>query len=242
MRTVLTSLLALLVLALAAEGGEPTAEGYWTGVIDLPGQQLEIKIDIAREGEAWTAAFYAPLQGIWDATMTGVEIEGRSVSFRIPRTQGEPTFRGELSQDGETISGGFTQSGQTMDFRLARSEKPKELEIDIYARYREPGVPGEGLDGTWRAVLMSGPSRIRLSLRVWTSEEGELEGSLDSIDQGVMGTPVSSFVVQGDSVWFPMVSIGAEYQGTMRKDGSEIIGLWRQTGQEFPVTFRREAR
>ena len=43
-----------------------------------------------------------------------------------------------------------------MAVRLKRSEKPAELAVDIYAEYREPGVAGEGLEGSWRAVLLTG--------------------------------------------------------------------------------------
>jgi len=227
-------------LAPPGAAAEPTVEGFWTGVIEVAGgEPQKIMIDVARADEGWRAAFYAPAQGIHGVDLLGFEVTGRSVGFRIPQARGEPTFKGELAEDGRTLSGGFTDDGQAMRFQLARAERPADLGTDIYAEYRRPGVFGVGLPGSWRALLVTGPNRMRLKLEVWSAEGGRLAATLISLDQGGAELPVDSFRVDGDSVRFEMLGIGAVYNGKMKLDGSEFTGLWIQTGREFPLTFRR---
>lgn len=228
------------VLPLSCSAGGPTAEGYWTGTIDVSGGQvLEIMVDVVRGDAGWRATFYAPAQGIHGVEMTEVVISGRSVGFRIPQAQGEPTFHGEMAGDGSSLSGTFDDAGQAMPFHLTRAERPAGLGTDIYAEYRQPGAAGDGLVGSWRALLVTGPNRIRLLLDVQSDAGGLLVGSLTSLDQGRSAMTVDAFKVDGASVDFEMLDIGALYKGTMKPDGSEIYGVWIQTGSEFPLTFRR---
>ena len=62
---------------------------------------------------------------------------------------------------------------------------------------------------------------------------------MTSLDQGDKALTVDRFKLEGDSVRFEMIDIGAVYKGTMRLDGSEFFGVWIQNGTEFPLTFRR---
>lgn len=233
-----TLVLAAALLAQSAAAAHPAA-GFWKGSVEAPERPLEIMIEIEQHDGVWRATFYAPQQGIRDAEMTGVEIRGAAVTFRIPKTHGEPTLSGAVSEDGESIHGTLTQAGVVLPFHLTRAEKPDELKVDVYEEYRKPGAPGEGLEGAWRAVLMTGPNRIRLALQISSTDDGTLLGSLDGLDQGVSGVPVTDFYTKDGSVRFVLYDIGARYEGTMKSDGSEFTGVWIQSGQEFPVTFRR---
>ena len=88
---------------------------------------------------------------------------------------------------------------------------------------------------------MTGPNRMRLALHV-ESKDGRLNGWLVSLDQGGQAMPVDSFKLDGESVRFEILDIGALYRGTMRPDGSEFFGVWIQNGTEFPLTFRRTSQ
>jgi hypothetical protein len=233
--------------ALAGSASLPSIEGYWKGTIGVASDKsVDIMIDFARKDAGWRARFYAPAQGIHGVELTGVKIAGRSVRFRIPQSEGDPTFHGELDENGKSLSGSFDNAGETLPFQLDRAERPKDLDVDIYAEYRKPGLPGVGLAGTWRGLLMTGPNRMRLALEVTRgridpsgqSVDG-LSGSLTSLDQGGASHPVESFELKGDAVRFEMLDIGAMYKGTMKPDGAEFFGVWIQNGTEFPLTFRR---
>ena len=236
----LVGLALALLLVFSVGADERTIEGFWSGGIELgAGRTLEIQIDILHTDGVWHATFYAPAQGVHGVELEGIEVSGRSFQFRIPQTRGEPTFRGELSEDGLALTGEFRDEERTMPFRLALASRPEDLDTDLHAEYRQPGVPGEGLAGDWRALLVTGPNRIRLLLEV-RSEDGRLSGKLTSLDQNSTAMPVDGFELAGGRVSFSMLAIGAVYEGTMKPDGSEFTGLWRQAGQEFPLTFRRK--
>lgn len=115
----------ILILLLFAAGVSFAADatGRWTGAIQLPGAKLDVEVDLAKSGETWGGDITIPAQGARDLPLDAVSVEGDSTSFRITGIPGEPTFRGTVSQDGETMTGTFTQGGQSFPFELTRGAK-----------------------------------------------------------------------------------------------------------------------
>lgn len=114
------SALLLLLTAAAAvlAAGMPTLENHWEGAIELPGQYLEVKLNFSHEDRTWIGDISIPAQGARNLALEKITVAGRDVSFAITGVPGEPTFKGELSEDGASISGTFTQGGQTFPFHL----------------------------------------------------------------------------------------------------------------------------
>lgn len=108
----------LSVVPAAAAAESSGLEGHWEGTIEIPGQELEIDLDFARDGETWAGDISIPAQGARDLPLVGIVVEAAAVSFAIQGVPGEPTFVGTLSEDGKSVSGDFTQSGQTFPFTL----------------------------------------------------------------------------------------------------------------------------
>lgn len=227
-----------VAVAFSVSAEEATPEGFWQGNIVLPFQKLEVMVEIEKQDPSWSARIWVPSQHVRNIGLTDVSIDGSSVSFVIPGPPGDPTFDGTLSEDGQTISGDYSQGGETRTFSLARSPKPAELEVDIYADYTRPGAAGEGLEGAWRALLEVPPHRMRLILTVSRDEAGEFSGAIESPDQGGQVVTANSFRVHEDSVSFHVTAIGATFAGTMNDDGSEITGDWTQ-GDKLRLTFKR---
>ena len=50
----------------------------------------------------------------------------------------------------------------------------------VYAEYRQPGIPGIGLAGKWRGLLMTGPNRMRLALDI---KRGKIDPAGQSVDE-----------------------------------------------------------
>lgn len=119
----LTLLMAFLGPTGSLTGQEvSTPAGHWDGAILLPGGELGINVDLMQENGVWAGDISIPLQNTEDFALSGVSVEGSQVSFLMAGVPGEPTFKGTLSEDGNTISGTFTQGGQALEFRLARSD------------------------------------------------------------------------------------------------------------------------
>lgn len=242
-RTVGWTVLGLGLMAMllpAAMAQDASVEGFWKGSIFVPGQELEVMIDFAK-GDEWTAIVFVPSQGIRDVKMTGVSVEDGSVRMAIPGVPGEPTFKGQLAEDGRQISGEFSQGGTNLEFTLTRAEKPAELSVDVYAEYNNPGLPGEGMAGTWRALIKVGPHRMRLVLSISADESGKLSGRLHSLDQNNTEVDLDSVSLSGNAVAVEILQIGARFEGTLDEKQSEIKGTWKQGGGDMPLTFRRAA-
>ncbi len=122
------SLLILLVFFLPFRShaqSEASARGHWEGVIEVPGKALQVGVDLdVNDAGAWHGEISIPAQGAKNLPLEQVTVDGRAVSFAIAGVPGQPTFRGELAEDGALIAGQFTQSGQTFPFRLERGDVP----------------------------------------------------------------------------------------------------------------------
>jgi hypothetical protein len=233
---------AVLTLPVSITTAEESAgaAGHWAGEITLPAEQLPIRVDLVQGADGWSAEMDVTTQGIRNLVLADVSVEGTTITFRMPGVPGEPTFDGELSEDGAAIVGTMNQAGQTFEFRLDRSEPAEDDGDANYADFEKAGVPGEGLVGLWRGLIVSGPARLRLVVTFTEEEDGSLDATMDSLDQGANDLPVDGIEVGDDgSVIFQITMVGGRYRGTLNEDGSEIAGEWFQGGGTVALNLRR---
>lgn len=98
-------------------------------------------------------------------------------------------------------------------------------------------VHAQKVEGDWQAVVKDGPVELRVVLHVRKDETGALKGTLDSPDQGVMGTPLSSISFKDSVLKFEISSSDAMYEGKVEADRPSIKGIWSQAGNSFPLEF-----
>lgn len=98
--------------------------------------------------------------------------------------------------------------------------------------------PSASAVGDWTATLSVGGASLRLVLHLQTSVAGQLQGSLDSIDQGAKAIPASSVTVTGAHVVAIFSAIAARFEGDLDDGASTIVGRWSQGGSA-PLTFVR---
>ncbi|MEE8524437.1 MAG: alpha/beta fold hydrolase, partial [Thermoanaerobaculia bacterium] len=127
-----------LTVAAAAWSQEPVElSGHWEGAIEVPGQPLQVKVDLALEAGEWSGTIDIPAQGVRGLALDGFSVEegeqGVEVRFAIRGVPGNPTFLGKL-EDGE-IRGIFTQGGARLRFVLGRDA------VEAPARPQEPRPP-----------------------------------------------------------------------------------------------------
>lgn len=136
------ALAAILLLALTVGAmpvlAEATLAGHWEGAIEIPGTKLGVDLDFkAGEGGAWTGDISIPLQKAKDLPLTNIQQTGAAVSFEIQGVPGSPTFKGTLSEDGETLAGDFSQGGGTFPFSLKRAAASEDLAKETLTGYDE---------------------------------------------------------------------------------------------------------
>jgi uncharacterized protein len=95
------------------------------------------------------------------------------------------------------------------------------------------------VEGDWVGKLQAGPTQLTLVVHVTHSHDGSLSATMDSIEQGATGLPVEVFLLDGTSVHFELKSIGGIYDGTMNAEATEIVGTWKQSGLQLPLTLKR---
>jgi hypothetical protein len=129
MKKSLITLMGLAMIACLVVPGTMLAQdakpfvGTWEGAIDVAGQNFDIILEFALEGDGLTGNIDLPTQGAEDIPLAEFKIEGKKLTFMIdhPGVPGEPTFSGELDAEGNVFSGKFTQSGMEGTFETKKT-------------------------------------------------------------------------------------------------------------------------
>jgi fermentation-respiration switch protein FrsA (DUF1100 family) len=92
--------------------------------------------------------------------------------------------------------------------------------------------------GDWQGTLNAGGVQLRLALHVAAAKDGSLTATLDSLDQGAIGIPVTSVTLKDSKLSLTVDAVHGTYEGTINKDATEIDGTWSQ-GQPLTLNFKR---
>ena len=96
----------------------------------------------------------------------------------------------------------------------------------------------QNIVGDWQGTLKTGGAELRLVLHVATGDGDSLKATLDSVDQGANGIPVTSISLKDSKLNFSVDAVNGSYAGKVNADGTMIGGTWYQ-GQPLPLDFKR---
>lgn len=96
----------------------------------------------------------------------------------------------------------------------------------------------QDITGQWNGVLKVQGIQLRLVFNITETEDG-FSTTMDSPDQGANGIPVTKTTFENSTIKFEITNAGIQYDGQLSND--EIIGTFKQAGQEFPMNLSREA-
>ena len=99
-----------------------------------------------------------------------------------------------------------------------------------------------GLEGIWAGSLKVSVTELRLVFNIKGKPDGSYTGTMDSLDQGAKGIPMSSITLKDAAVKIEAKNIGAIYEAKLNSAATEITGEWKQGGQPFPLTLKRQAK
>lgn len=103
--------------------------------------------------------------------------------------------------------------------------------------WAQAAPPQAGIVGEWDGVIAG---KLRVVVRIEKTAEQSLRGEFESVDQG--GAKLAIDEVSFDrkqSVRLELKLIGASYDGELSRDGSEIVGTFRQGQARLPLILRR---
>jgi hypothetical protein len=92
--------------------------------------------------------------------------------------------------------------------------------------------------GDWQGSLQASGVTLHLVLHLKADANGNLGGTLDSIDQGAKGIPITKTELKSGKLTLELDSIHGRFAGTVNTSRSEIAGEWTQLGT-LPLTFQR---
>ena len=96
----------------------------------------------------------------------------------------------------------------------------------------------EDIAGDWIGTLNDGPMNLRLLLHITKGTDGALKATMDSLDQGATGIPISAIELKESKLTFTSAMISASYEGKVNQDYTAIDGVFTQDGPG-PLIFRR---
>jgi pimeloyl-ACP methyl ester carboxylesterase len=101
----------------------------------------------------------------------------------------------------------------------------------------------QDIAGDWQGTLHAGPTDLRIVLHIVSGGSGALKATtfkatMDSIDQGGFGIPVTSVSLANPTLNLAIDALHATYQGKLNADATGIEGIFTQ-GQPIPLNFAR---
>ncbi len=92
--------------------------------------------------------------------------------------------------------------------------------------------------GDWQGTLNTGMGELRLVLHINKAQDGSLHATLDSVDQGANGIPVSAISLKDSKLSLTVDAVQGSYEGKVNPDATEIKGTWSQV-QPLALDFKR---
>jgi CubicO group peptidase (beta-lactamase class C family) len=92
--------------------------------------------------------------------------------------------------------------------------------------------------GDWQGTLNAMGAQLHLVLHIAAAKDGSLTATLDSVDQGANGIPVTTTTLKDSKLSLVVEAVHGTYEGTVNKDATEITGTWTQ-GQPLELNFKR---
>jgi hypothetical protein len=96
----------------------------------------------------------------------------------------------------------------------------------------------QDIAGDWQGTLHAGTVDLRLVLHMTKAPDGSYKATLDSVDQGANGIPVSSVVLKDSKLNLAVDAVHGTYDAHVAADAKTITGTWMQN-QPLPLEFTK---
>ena len=113
----------------------------------------------------------------------------------------------------------------------------RTLSIVLFTFFVSIAMSAQDITGQWNGVLKVQGMQLRVVFNV-TKSGAFYTSTMDSPDQGVDGIPVTQTTFVNSTIKFEVTNARIEYNGALKND--EIVGTFKQGGQEFPMNLSRK--
>lgn len=113
----------------------------------------------------------------------------------------------------------------------------KPISILLFTVLCSFSLMSQDISGQWNGTLNVHGTKLRVVFNITKTDDGYIS-TMDSPDQGAKGIPVSSTTFENSEIKFEIVNAGINYHGELKEN--EIVGVFKQSGMEFPLNLSRE--
>ena len=212
--------------------------GEWQGTLDANGTPFRIAWHVVAAPDG---GFTSMIDNI-DQSIYGIKVKSTTVKDSdlalavddVIQVNGQEvnvvgTLVGTLNKDATELTATWTQTEP--------AQPPATLNMK-----RQPAQPAaaaqSGIAGDWEGTLSVGTAQLRLVMHFAAAKDGSLTATMDSVDQGSNGIPVSAVTLKESKLNLSVDAVHGTYEGTVNQDATEIDGTWSQ-GQPLPLNFKR---
>ncbi len=110
----------------------------------------------------------------------------------------------------------------------------------LLAQFVSLGYAQTQIAGEWKGTLSAGGHELHLIFHISADKDGKLSATLDSVDQGANGIPVSTVTFKDNQLGMTVGAVHGSYTGTVSADGASITGTWSQ-GTPLALNLTRAA-
>lgn len=222
---------ALFLLTFACFSADPS--GHWEGALRTQVGELAFEIDLAKNAAGdFAGALNQPSEHLKGLPLDGIAVDGQAIRFQVKGARDERAFQGEISADGQSISGDFRQSGYSVPFSLLRTGEAK-MEPPV-----KNAAVGKELEGVWNGTLDARGKQVRAVLTLTNLPDGNATGSILTVDDG-LEIPIATIAQKAANVTLDLQAVGASFSGSLNREGTELAGTYTRGPLSLPLTFRR---
>jgi hypothetical protein len=221
--------------------GQTKLAGDWQGTLDANGTTFHLvwHVTVAANGTL-TSTFDNLDEGIYGIKAKTTTVKGSDITAEVDDTvqaNGQDmkvsgSLVGKLNADGTEMAGTFTQVEPVAQPTANVVFKHSAVQAAI------PVATKPAIAGDWAGTLTVGPAQLRLVLHITAAKDGSLTATLDSLDQGANGIPVTSATMVGSKLSLTVDAVHGTYEGAVNQDAAEIAGTWSQ-GRPLELNFKR---
>jgi hypothetical protein len=225
---------AVLFTALVWARPQTGPAGHWEGRCTLDGRQVTFTVDLAKNAKSeWIASMGAPSENVTGLVVMDVAVSGNSVKF-IGVELMMSRFDLTLAPDGK-MKGTITNAQASVPIEFTRTG-----EAHVQLIPPSPSVSKE-LEGDWEGSLDTpGGQGFRILVHFKNQADGTVEATFANLTLGMPSVPMNDVRQTGQRVEFGLKVAGASFDGTLNKEGTELVGQLDHEGSGVPLTLRRK--
>jgi len=221
-------MLILIVAAVLPCRAEDAITGRWEGAARIPGDELNVIVDLAQQNGAWIGSIIIPGLGLKGAALADIKVQPPDVNFAVKGALG---IQLKLRLDANNkMAGNFEQVGNRALATLQKTGPPQ-----VEHPPRSTPVAKE-LEGEWKGDYeMLGYTR-HVSVKFANHPDGATaEFVIVGRKHNVL--PVDLVTQEGDLVTVDSHEMGFSFEGRLR-DG-KLAGAIQQGAIETPLDLVR---